>query len=126
MSQATGTFEVKITPDPAGAEFGRMAIDKTFSGELSGTSKGEMLSAMGSGEGSGVYVAIERVTGTLNGKKGTFVLHHRGVMTRGVQEHAVDVVPDSGTDELKGLTGSMKITITEGKHFYEFRYSVAE
>ncbi|HYO76423.1 MAG TPA: DUF3224 domain-containing protein [Thermoanaerobaculia bacterium] len=125
MPKASGTFDVDVKPDPAGAEFGRMTIDKQFHGDLEGTSKGEMLSAFGSVEGSGVYVAVERVTATLHGRKGTFVLHHSGVMNRGQQTHNVEVVPDSGTGELQGLTGTMKIIIAEGKHSYEFDYTLA-
>ncbi len=126
MRKATGTFDVDVKPDPAGAEFGRMTIDKQFHGDLDGTSKGEMLSAFGTVQGSGAYVAIERVTATLHGKQGTFVLHHRGVMDRGQQTHTVDVVPDSGTAELEGLSGTMRIIIADGKHSYEFDYALAQ
>src|SRR5204863_2748489 len=123
--------EVKLspqTPDDSsqGVSTGRMSIDKTFDGDLQGTSKGEMLTAMGNVKGSGVYVAVERVTGTLNGRSGTFVLAHRGTMTRGVQDLIITVVPDSGTDALAGIAGSMAITITAGKHFYELEYTVPE
>lgn len=121
---ASGSFEVNLKPDPAGAEFGRMTIDKQFHGDLEGTSKGEMLSAFGTVKGSAAYVAIERVTATLHGRSGTFVLHHRGLMDRGQQTLTVDVVPDSGTGELEGLTGTMKIIIAEGKHSYEFDYAL--
>ena len=126
MRKASGSFDVDVKPDAAGAEFGRMSIDKQFHGDLEGTSKGEMLSAFGSVKGSGAYVAIERVTGTLAGRKGTFVLHHRGVMDRGQQTHTVDVVPDSGTGELEGLKGTMRIIIADGKHSYEFDYTLPE
>ncbi|HEX8254884.1 MAG TPA: DUF3224 domain-containing protein [Thermoanaerobaculia bacterium] len=125
VRKASGTFDVDVKPDPAGAEFGRMTIDKQFHGDLDGTSKGEMLSAFGTVEGSGVYVAVERVTATLHGRKGTFVLHHSGVMNRGQQTHTVEVVPDSGTGELQGLTGTMKIIIVDRKHSYEFDYTLA-
>lgn len=126
MRKASGTFDVDVKPDPAGAEFGRMTIDKQFHGDLQGTSKGEMLSAFGSVEGSGVYVAVERVTATLHGRQGTFVLHHSGVMNRGQQTHNVEVVPDSGTADLQGLTGTMKIIMADGKHSYEFDYTLAQ
>src|SRR5271165_4091355 len=100
-----------------------MSIDKQFHGDLEGTSKGEMLGAMTEVKGSAGYVAIERVTGTLNGRSGTFVLQHSGTMTRGTQHMTITVVPDSGTGGLAGISGSMTIIIKEGgKHFYEFEY----
>ena len=129
MRQAVGTFEVKMKPEPlsdvAGKTgLGRMSIDKVFKGQLEGTSQGEFLSAMGTEKGSAGYVAIEQVTGTLDGKKGTFALMHRGVMTRGAPELLVTVVPDSGTRELVGLSGTFKVIIDEGKHSYLFDYSL--
>jgi hypothetical protein len=129
MSQsASGTFEVKITPQhedkSEGAVLGRMLLHKTFSGDLKGTSVGEMLTAMGTIEGSAVYVAVERFTGTLHGKRGTFALSHRGTVSRGAQSLSIEVAPDSGTGELTGIAGSMTIKIEGGKHFYEFDYSI--
>lgn len=103
-----------------------MSLDKSFHGALGATSKGEMLSIMTEVKGSGVYVAIERVTGTLGGRSGSFILHHRGIMTRGVPELSVTVVPDSGTGDPASLAGEMQIKISGGKHFYEFSYSLAE
>ena len=85
-----------------------------------------MLSLMTEVKGSGVYVAIERVTGTLHGRKGSFALHHTGLMLRNTPQLSVTVVPDSGTDELVGLTGSMKINIEGGKHTYEFEYALPD
>jgi hypothetical protein len=125
MHKAVGGFEVKLNPF-AGFEpsLGSMSIDKSFHGDLEATSKGQMLSAMGEVKGSAGYVAMERVTGTLGGKKGSFVLQHSATMTRGVPELSVTVVPDSGTDELKGLSGTMKIIIEAGKHSYEFDYKL--
>ncbi|GGA47472.1 DUF3224 domain-containing protein [Dyella nitratireducens] len=125
--QANGTFEVKLAPQPAApgiaqANLGRMTIDKQFQGDLQATSLGEMLSAMGQVQGSAGYVAIERVTGSLHGKQGSFVLQHHGIMNRGVPQLSVTVVPDSGTEALTGLTGSMQIQIEQGKHFYIFDY----
>ena len=127
---ARGIFEVKLNPqslaDPgAGATLGRMSIDKQFHGDLEGTSKGEMLSAGTAVKGSAGYVAIERVSGKLHGRSGTFVLQHSGTMTRGAPQLTVTVVPDSGTGDLAGLAGNMSIKIDEGKHFYEFEYTLA-
>lgn len=124
MPIARGTFEVKLTPEGA-PEDGRMSIDKQFHGDLEATSKGAMLAAMGSVKGSAGYVAIERVTGTLDGREGSFALQHSGTMTRGAQELSVNVLPDTGTGELTGIAGRMKIIITDGKHSYEFDYSIA-
>ena len=127
--QATGTFEVKVVPlaaddsvDTGG--FGRLSIDKTFSGGLTGTSKGQMVGAFTAVEGSAGYVALERVTGTLNGKKGSFILQHSGTMSHGTQSIIVTVIPDSGTEELTGLSGKMQIIIEGKKHSYVFDYSL--
>lgn len=127
--QAKGTFEVKVVPLPAdeGTDtggFGRLSIDKTFSGDLAGTSKGQMVGAFTAVEGSAGYVALERVTGTLNGRKGSFVLQHSGSMSRGTQTIIVTVVPDSGTEELTGLAGTMQIIIDGKKHSYVFDYTL--
>ena len=126
---ARGTFDVKVTPQPqddsAGGPFSRLFLDKKFHGELSGTSKGQMMAAGTGVEGSGAYVALEQVTGTLNGKKGSFILQHKGTMRKGVYELSVTVVPDSGTDDLVGLAGAMKIIIEGGKHSYELEYKLA-
>src|SRR4051812_19567000 len=124
-----GEFEVKLAPLPTydsagGGLVGRLSIDKTFRGGLSATSVGEMLSAGTPVRGSAGYVAIERVTGALGGKAGSFVLMHTGGMNRGVPSLTVQVVPDSGTGELAGLTGTMAIEITGGKHFYVFEYDL--
>lgn len=124
---ATGTFEVKLAPLDTYAKadkLGRMSIDKVFHGDLEAASQGEMLTAMTDVQGSAVYVAIERVTGTLNGKPGSFVLHHRGIMNNGQQELQVHVVPGSGTGELAGIAGQMTIRIEDGKHLYEFEYEL--
>lgn len=126
---ASGPFEVKLNPLPAyndaeGAMLGRMSIDKQFHGDLEGTSKGEMLSAMTGVKGSAGYVAVERVTGTLHGRSGTFVLQHSATMNRGEPQLTIIVVPDSGTGQLEGLVGTMKINIADGKHSYEFEYTL--
>lgn len=127
---ASGTFEVKLSPQEddfaTAAGLGRMTIDKTFQGDLAASSKGQMLAAMTTTKGSAGYVAIERVTGTLLGHKGSFVLQHNGIMDRNSPQLSVIVVPDSGTDELVGLTGKMAINIADGKHSYEFEYSITE
>jgi Protein of unknown function (DUF3224) len=127
--RATGTFDVKLNPldtyDKADdSPMRRMSIDKQFHGDLEATSKGEMLSAGTAVKTSAGYVAIERVSGTLNGHKGTFVLQHNGIMNRGTPQLTVTVVPDSGTGELVGLSGTMTIIIEGGKHSYEFEYSI--
>jgi Protein of unknown function (DUF3224) len=125
---ARGTFDVKVTPQPqddsAGGPFSRLFLDKKFHGELSATSKGQMLGAGTGVEGSGAYVALEHVTGTLNGKKGSFILQHKGTMRKGTYDLSVTVVPDSGTDELVGIAGGMKIIIEGGKHRYELEYAL--
>lgn len=127
-SIATGTFEVSLAPldlhYDGGETQGRMGIEKTFHGDLDATSRGEMLTAMTDEKGSAVYVAIERVEGTVGGRRGSFVLHHRGIMNRGEQALEVHVVPDSGTGELKGLSGEMRIRIEDGKHHYTFDYAL--
>jgi hypothetical protein len=130
-SHATGTFEVKVNPlelhhKIEGDTRGRMSIDKQIHGDLEATTQGEMLTAMTSVKGSAGYVAIERVTGTLRGRSGTFIFQHTGTMTRGEPQLSVTVVPDSGTGELTGLTGKMAINIVDGKHFYDFEYTLPE
>ena len=130
-ARASGTFEVKMTPqspdnNSGTATVGRYSLDKTFSGDLEGTSKGEMLAVSTAVEGSAGYVAMEHVAGTLKGQTGGFALQHTGTMNRGAPQLSVTVVPDSGTGQLAGLTGKMEIKIAEGKHFYEFDYSLVE
>jgi hypothetical protein len=122
---ATGTFEVKITPQSGYSDsVGRMSIDKQFQGDLTGTSIGEMLAVMSGVQGSAGYVAMEQVTGSLKGRSGSFALQHSGVMNRGEAGLTVSVVPDSGTDQLQGLDGTMKIIVEGGKHSYEFAYTL--
>ncbi|HVF68407.1 MAG TPA: DUF3224 domain-containing protein [Pyrinomonadaceae bacterium] len=130
-TRASGTFEVKMSPQApdeaeSGARIGRMLLDKSFSGDLEGTSRGQMLAAMTGVAGSAGYVAIEQVTGTLGGRSGGFVLQHSGTMTRGAPELKVSVVPDSGTGELEGLTGTMQIIIDEDGHSYVFDYTLGD
>jgi len=123
---ATGSFDVKIVPQAdAGDGVGRMTLDKRFHGELEAVSRGQMLAVMGKVEGSAGYVALERVEGSLGGRKGTFALQHSGTMHRGAPSLSITVVPDSGTEDLAGLTGKMDIRIEpDGKHFYDFEYTV--
>ncbi len=127
---ATGPFEVKLVPqatEPESPLVGRMKIDKKFHGALEATSFGQMIAMSTTTKGSAGYVAIEIVDGTLNGRKGTFALQHSGVMNRGNGEMIINVIPDSGTGELTGLTGSMNIRIEPGgKHFYDFNYELPE
>ncbi|HEY5801566.1 MAG TPA: DUF3224 domain-containing protein [Burkholderiaceae bacterium] len=122
-----GAFDVTITPVGTAfeeAQLGRMSIDKRFHGPLAAASKGEMLAARSPVDGSAGYVAMERVTGRLDGRDGSFVLQHSGHMNRGAKSLSVTVVADSGTGELVGLAGSMDIVITDGKHFYDFTYTL--
>jgi Protein of unknown function (DUF3224) len=130
MNKAAGTFDVRINSLPpynttADAKLARMSIDKQFHGDLEATSQGEMLSAGTDTKGSAGYVAIERVTGALNGRSGGFALQHNATMTRGAPYLNIVVVPDFGTGELAGLTGKMHIVIDKGKHSYEFEYSLS-
>lgn len=128
--RASGRFEVKLAPlqpyngDPAAA-LGRMSIDKVFEGDLQAASKGEMLSAGSPQSGSAGYVAIERVTGALHGRRGSFTLQHNASMHRGTFSLNIFVVPGSGTGELQGLAGTMNV-IVAGGHSYEFDYECPE
>jgi hypothetical protein len=126
---ARGTFEVKLTPQPAddpaaAAAPGRMTLDKRFHGDLEADSLGQMLAYRTAVEGSAGYVAMERVTGRLGDRQGSFVLQHSGTMARGTPSLSITVVPDSGTDELAGLSGRMNIVIEGGQHSYEFDYQL--
>jgi hypothetical protein len=130
MPRATGTFDVSLKPlsmdQDGGSELlGRMSIDKQFRGELEGTSKGQMLTGGTIIRNSAGYVAIERVTGSVKGRKGSFILQHNGTMNRGEPSLVITVVPDSGTEQLEGLKGTMKIDINAGKHSYELEYVLA-
>ncbi len=129
---ARGTFDVKVVPQKPDnkqaetANLERLSLDKQFHGDLEGTSTGEMLGSRGEVKGSGGYVAMERVNVTLAGRKGTFVLQHSGTMTHNTPQMSVTVVPDSGTGDLAGIAGSMTIKIEDGKHFYDFEYTLPE
>jgi len=129
--RAAGAFDVKATPQKPdtqiarAANLGRLTIDKRFHGDLEGISKGEMLATQTDTPGSAGYVAMERVTGTLKGRTGSFVLQHSGTMRRGTPTSSIAVVPDSGTGELQGITGSMRIIVgADGAHSYEFEYDL--
>lgn len=128
-THASGTFEVKLVPQTANeietaAGIGRWTIDKQIHGELEATSKGEMIASSDGTKGSGAYSALELVTGTLNGRAGTFVLQHTGTMTKTSQQLLITVVPESGTGELTGLAGKFIIKIVDKKHFYELEYTL--
>ena len=128
---SAGTFDVKMTPQPAdaaaaGDTIGRMLLDKKYHGSLDATGKGQMLAMRTPVEGSAGYVAMELVVGKLDGRSGGFVLQHSGTMNRGTTLLVLGVVPDSGTGELVGLSGNMEIIIAEGKHSYRFEYNIAK
>jgi len=130
-AHARGTFDVRLTPQTmgdsvTGSTLGRMSIDKQFLGDLEATSKGEMLTAGTVASGAGGYVAMELVSGTLQGRRGSFVLQHSGTMTPESQHLTISVVPASGTGDLVGLAGTMTITIAGGKHFYDFEFSLSD
>jgi hypothetical protein len=129
MRQATGTFDVKLVLLPLenisdDALIQRRSIDKIFHGALEGTSQGQMLSVGTTTEGSAVYVAVERMSGALDGKSGTFALHHTGIMERGASSLTVTIVPDSGTGDLAGIRGTLAIDIRGGQHYYTLRYEL--
>lgn len=129
MRHATGGFDVKVIPqgetDKApGSVLARMSLDKSFHGDLEGSGKGEMLTAGTDVKGSAAYVAMERITGTLHGRSGSFVLMHNGVMTAASQQLALSVVPDSGSGALVGIAGRMTIVVADGKHSYDLEYSL--
>lgn len=128
---ASGPFDVTLVPQEAdnpraqGAGLGRMSLEKRFHGDLQATSEGEMLALRGARADSAGYVAIERVTGTLHGRSGSFALQHSGTMDRGTPRQSVTVIPDSGSGELEGLAGSMVIDIGPGgTHAYRFEYTL--
>jgi hypothetical protein len=128
---AKGTFSVDVKPVGDanlvdGVTTGRMSLNKQFDGDLKATGVGEMLTAMTPVKGSAGYVAIERVTGALAGRSGSFVFQHSGTMQDGAQHLSITVVPGSGTGELAGLAGTFTLTIVDGKHLYEFRYSLPQ
>ena len=129
MTRAIGPFDVSLKPlpmdDHPGSEMlGRMSLEKVFRGDLEGTGKGQMLTGGTPIRNSAAYVAIERVTGTLKGRQGSFILQHTGVMNRGEQSLVITIVPDSGSGQLEGIRGTMTIKIEGGKHSYELNYTL--
>jgi hypothetical protein len=130
MSQvAKGSFTVEMKPQgepnvSEGVSTGRMALSKRFEGDLAAVGEGEMLTALTPVKGSAGYVAIERVTGNLHGKAGSFVFQHSGTMNRGAQELSIRVVPGSGTAQLAGIEGNFRINVVDGRHLYEFEYTL--
>jgi len=129
-THATGTFEVKLDAQAEdkgeGSSLGRMSIDKQFHGDLEAIARGQMLTALTDVKNSAGYVAIERVTGSLDGRTGSFVLQHSGIMTSGSQQQNIAVVPDSGAGQLAGLAGKMAIKILDGKHSYDLEYTLPD
>ena len=126
---AKGSFEITMQPAPGGegagrVAVGRMLIDKYYSGDLTGIGQGEMLSAGNPAAGSAGYVAIEHVTGTLDGKSGSFALQHAGTMHAGASHLSISIVPGSGTDDLAGIEGKLKLDIIDRKHYYELEYTL--
>jgi hypothetical protein len=131
---ASGHFEVKMEPQPAGPEtaavegsgtqLGRMLLHKRFDGDLQGTGEGQMLTAVSDTPGSAGYVVIERFVGTLHGRAGSFVFQHSGQMDRGAQQLVISVVPGSGSGELAGLAGRFMLRIENGRHLYDFDYAL--
>lgn len=127
MFHAAGEFDVSLKPVSAADEAPmRMSIDKQFHGDLEATSVGQMMAGGNEANGARVYVALETVTGKLKGRSGSFILAHRGTMSANGQALSVIIVPDSGTDELKGIAGNLDIDIREGKHFYTMDYTLPE
>lgn len=127
---AKGTFTVQMKPQgdastADGVSLGRMSLDKTFAGDFVGTGKGEMLTALTGSKGSAGYVAIERVTGVLNGVAGAFVLQHSGLMDNGAQSLAIRIVPDSGTGGLAGIRGEFRLRVEGGVHHYELEHELS-
>ena len=130
MKRATGSFEVTVQPLPNNdvtndSLLGRFLLTKKFSGDLEASARGQMLSAGAASKGSGAYVAIDQITGMLDGRQGSFILQHSGSMNRGAPSLSITVVPDSGMGELAGLIGTLSINVVDGKHFYDFLYSFA-
>lgn len=126
---AKGSFMVSMKPQAEpdvqeGVALGRMSLEKTFAGDLVGTGKGEMLTALTAVQDSAGYVALERVTATLAGRSGSFVLQHSGTMEQGARRLSIAIVPGSGTGGLAGIAGEFKLDVVDGKHLYELNYTL--
>ena len=130
MPVANGEFTVSLTPADdsadAGVRLGRMTLTKSFSGDLTGTGAGQMLTAMTPVAGSAMYVAAERFVGTVHGREGSFAMVHRGHMRAGQQDLVIVIVPDSGTGALVGIEGNFHIRIADGKHYYTLDYTLPD
>lgn len=127
IAQGSFTVEMKPLEEPdvaQGVTLGRMSLDKQLEGDLVATGKGTMLSALTPTPGSAGYVAVERVSGVLHGRRGSFVLQHSGTMEQGAQRLSITVVPGSGTGELAGISGDFRLKIVDGQHLYEFEYAL--
>ncbi len=130
-NRATGSFDVSMSPaspvERSGrTTLGRMVLEKQYSGDMIATGKGKMLTAVTDTKGSASYVAIEHVTGVLNGKEGSFVVHHTGTMAGGVDQLSIAIVPDSGTEELTGIAGKLTLKVVDGEHVFELEYSLPQ
>lgn len=128
-TRVSGSFSITMTPlqEPqrsGRSTLGRMGLDKVYSGELAAQGKGEMLSAVTDTKGAAGYVAIEAISGTLQGRKGSFVVQHTGTMADGQQSLSITIVPHSGTDELERISGKLAIRIENGQHFYDLDYTL--
>ena len=130
MEKASGTFSVKMDPQEEapseGVTLGRMLLTKSFAGDLIGEASGQMLTAVSKVASSAVYVAAEKFEGALNGRAGSFAMTRRGVMADGEQDLTIEIVPDTGTGELTGISGSMSIDIRDGTHFYTLDYEITQ
>ena len=131
LHRASGPFDVTMTPDGPSDKDGvtrtaRMLLDKRYAGALAAEGKGQLLSAVTDTEGSAAYVAIERITGTVHGKHGSFVIQHTGTMRAGERQLSIRIVPDSGTGELAGISGTMAIRMEGSKHFYDLHYTLGK
>ena len=125
-NHARGPFDVKVTPQDTApdAAVARMLLYKEFRGDLEAIAHGEMIAAAEPLTGAGVYVAIDRVTGTLHGRSGSFLIAHRGIRNADGQELSIVIVPGTGTGQLTGITGSLGIEIVGKEHFYSVEYEV--
>ncbi|MDE2753337.1 MAG: DUF3224 domain-containing protein [Gemmatimonadota bacterium] len=129
MATARGALNVTVEPEPPfleqdGNKLGRNVVRKEFSGDMVGTSEAQMTAAYTGTPGSAGYVAIEHFTGSVEGRSGSLVLQHSGIMAKGEAELTVRIVPDSGTGELKGISGTLEIDNSDGKHSYVLDYEL--